>query len=81
MQVWYENVNNLQEHESCYRNVCRRRCCWARLSVRLEVQDNEVRLLADGTEIAHADSNGTDTLSNGPLTFNSTLTILRIVAL
>ncbi len=48
---------------------------------RLEVQDNEVRLLVDGTEIAHANSNGTDTLSNGPLTFNSTLAILRISSL
>ncbi len=48
---------------------------------RLEVQDNEVRLLVDGTEIAHADSNGTDTLSNGPLTLNSTLALLRISSL
>jgi hypothetical protein len=48
---------------------------------RLEVQDNEVRLLVDGTEIAHADSNDTDTLSNGPLTFNSTLAVLRISSL
>ncbi len=48
---------------------------------RLEVQDNQVRLLDDGTEIAQANSAATDTLSNGPLSLNSALVILRISSL
>lgn len=48
---------------------------------RLEVQDNGVRLLDDGTQIAYADSNATDTLSNGPLSLNSTLVVLRVSSL
>jgi hypothetical protein len=48
---------------------------------RIEVRDNEVRLLDDGTQIAHADSNATDTLSNGPLSLNSSLVVLRISSL
>ena len=48
---------------------------------RLEVQDNGVRLLDDGTQIAHADSNVTARLSNGPLSLDSTLVILRVSSL
>ncbi len=48
---------------------------------RLEVQDNGVRLLVDGTQIAYADSNATDTLSNGTLSLNSSLVILRVSSL
>jgi len=45
---------------------------------RVEVQGNEVSLLDDGTQIGSASSQRTDTLSNGPIEFDSTLVILRV---
>jgi hypothetical protein len=48
---------------------------------RVEVQDNGVRLLDDGTQIAQANSNATDTLSNGPLSLDSSLVVLRVSSL
>lgn len=48
---------------------------------RLEVQDNAVRLLDNGTQIAGANSSSTATLSPGPLSISSTLVILRISSL
>lgn len=48
---------------------------------RVEVQDNEVSLLDDGTQIGSASSQQTDTLSNGPIEFSSKLVILRVSGL
>ena len=45
---------------------------------RVEVQGNEVSLLDDGTQVGSASSQRTDTLSNGPIEFDSTLVILRV---
>jgi hypothetical protein len=45
---------------------------------RVEVQGNEVRLLADGVQIASASSEQTAVLSNGPLGLSSELVILRV---
>ena len=45
---------------------------------RVEVQGNEVSLLDDGTQVGSASSQRTDTLSNGPIEFVSTLVILRV---
>lgn len=48
---------------------------------RVEVRDNGVSLLDNGSQIAYANSNATDTLSNGPLSLNSTLVVLRVSSL
>ncbi len=45
---------------------------------RVEVQDNEARLLDDGVQIGHASSEQTDVLSNGPIGLSSELVVLRI---
>ncbi len=45
---------------------------------RVEVRGNEASLLDDGTQIGSASSQQTDTLSNGPIEFSSTLVILRV---
>jgi hypothetical protein len=45
---------------------------------RVEVRSNEARLLDDGTQIGRASSQQTDVLSNGPITFNCALVILRV---
>ncbi len=45
---------------------------------RVEVQGNEVSLLDDGTQIGSATSQQANTLSNGPIRFDSTLVIVRV---
>jgi hypothetical protein len=45
---------------------------------RIEVQGNEASLLDNGTQIGSATSQRTDTLSNGPIEFSSTLVIVRV---
>lgn len=45
---------------------------------RVEVRGNEVSLLDDGTQVGSASSERTDTLSNDPIEFDSTLVILRV---
>jgi hypothetical protein len=45
---------------------------------RVEVRGNEASLLDGGTQIGSASSQQTDTLSNGPIEFSSTLVILRV---
>ena len=45
---------------------------------RVEVRGNEVSLLDNGTQVGSASSQRTDTLSNGPIGFDSTLVILRM---
>jgi hypothetical protein len=45
---------------------------------RVEVRGNEASLLDNGTQIGSASSQQTDTLSNGPITFDCTLVILRM---
>lgn len=45
---------------------------------RVEVRDNEVRLLDNGTQIGRASSQQTAFLSNGPIEFSSALVILRV---
>ena len=45
---------------------------------RVEVRGNEASLLDNGTQIGSASSERTDTLSNGPIEFDSTLVILRM---
>ena len=45
---------------------------------RVEVRGNEVSLLDNGTQVGSASSERTDTLSNGPIEFDSTLVILRM---
>jgi hypothetical protein len=45
---------------------------------RVEVQDNEARLLDNGVQIGRASSEQTDVLSNGPIGLSSDLVVLRI---
>ena len=48
---------------------------------RVEVRGNEVSFLDNGTQVGYANSQRTDFLSNGPISFNSKLVILRMSAL
>lgn len=45
---------------------------------RVEVRDNEASLFDNGTQIGSASSQQTDTLSNGPIRFDSTLVVVRV---
>lgn len=45
---------------------------------RVEVQDNQARLLVDGVQIGRASSEQTETLSNGPLGLNTEQLVLRV---
>ena len=48
---------------------------------RIEVQENEVSLLSDGSPLVDVSSDQTDTLSNGPITFESDQVFLHISSL
>ena len=45
---------------------------------RVEVQDNQARLLVDGVQIGRASSEQTETLSNGPLGLNTEQLVLHV---
>ncbi|MBA2286877.1 MAG: DUF1080 domain-containing protein [Ktedonobacteraceae bacterium] len=51
---------------------------WQWHTYRVEVQDNQARLLVDDVQIGMASSDKTDVLSNGPLGLSTAQTVLRV---
>ncbi len=51
---------------------------WQWHTYRVEVQDNQARLLVDDVQIGTASSNKTDILSNGPIGLSTEQTVLRV---